>query len=257
MSVVGDAAGRRGPHIGRDMAPWFRKVEKALLLLRYGLKFPPRHGAWPKYEYLKPWLARRKPAVVVDVGVNTGQVFHLAHRLFPEAVLVGVEPLTELHLRLKGIYDGDERVRLHNCACGSADGETDFYVASDTQNSSTRAPTQDFYVERPHQRVVERRRVARRRLDALLEGLPGPMFVKIDVQGGEMDVLEGLDRALDRVDLIVIEAPFERAYDGAATFDDLYRYLTARGFEYRGALGQLTSPRTGEVRQEDSIYVRR
>jgi FkbM family methyltransferase len=243
-------------HISRDLTPLFRKLEKILLMLRYGFQFPRQHGAWPKYEYLKPWFVELKPAVVVDVGVNVGQFLHLVYRLFPEATIVGVEPLLELHQKLSKIYQTEKRVQLHACACGNIDAETEFYIVNDTQNSSTHSPTEDFYLERPDNKIVESRNVPVRRLDTLLGELSGPMCVKIDVQGGELEVLEGLGETLAQVDVIIIEAPFEHAYEGAANFDDIYRYLTARDFEYRGAIGQLNSPTTGHVRQEDAIYIR-
>ena len=83
------------------------------------------------------------------------------------------------------------------------------------------------------------------------------MLVKIDVQGVEFEVLQGAGERLDDVSAIIIESPFEVSYYGAAGFDEIYRFLTAWGFAYEGALGQLNSKPTGRVRQEDSIYVRR
>ncbi len=82
------------------------------------------------------------------------------------------------------------------------------------------------------------------------------MILKIDVQGAELEVLQGAGDRLDDVSAIVIESPFEQAYEGAAGFDDIYRFLNAKGFRYEGALGQLNSKKTGRVRQEDSVYVR-
>ncbi|MHA1568996.1 MAG: FkbM family methyltransferase, partial [Alphaproteobacteria bacterium] len=241
--------------IARDPAPFLRLVEKTLLMLRYVWRFPRVGGAWPKYEYLKPWFAALQPATVVDVGVNRGQFIHLAARLFPRAAIIGIEPLDELHRRVGAIYAGDDRVTLQCCACGADEGETEFFVTANDQNASTHRPTEAFYEERAGERVVQTRNVPVRRLDRLLSGHDGPMLIKIDVQGGEMEVLEGLGEKLADVMAIVIEAPFEGAYEGAAKFDDIYRYLTARGFAYRGALGQLNSPRTGHVRQEDSVYL--
>lgn len=242
--------------VGRDLSPLLHTVQKIILMLRYVTRFPRQTGAWPKYEYLKPWLAALRPATVVDVGVNAGQFLHLAARLFPAAAIVGIEPIKPLCDRVAAQYGGQSRVTLQCCACGAAEGEADFFVTGDSQNSSTHAPTDAFYDERPGERIVETLRVPVKRLDTLLEGRTGPMLVKIDVQGGEMEVLEGLGDRLSDVAALIIEAPFEKAYQGAAGFDAIYRYLTERGFAYRGALGQLNSPATGHVRQEDSVYLR-
>ena len=239
-----------------DPAPFMRRLEKLVLMLRYFGRFPRRHGAWPKYEYLKPWIAALDPKTVVDVGVNRGQFLILARRLFPDARIVGIEPQAALYDRLARIYRSDPAIRLHDCACGAVEGDADFYVMRNDQNSSLMAPGSAFVAERPGDGVAGRERVAVRRLDALLADCAGPMLVKIDVQGGELAVLEGMGAKLDAVAAIIVESPFEQAYEGASDFDDIYRFLTANGFSYQGALGQLVSARTGRVRQEDSVYLR-
>lgn len=105
--------------------------------------------------------------------------------------------------------------------------------------------------------MVRTETVPLRRLDALLDGCDGPMLLKVDVQGAELEVLKGAGDRLRDVSVILVEAPFEYAYDGASSFDDIYAFLTSQGFSYEGSLGQLVSRRTGRVMQEDSIYVRR
>ena len=82
------------------------------------------------------------------------------------------------------------------------------------------------------------------------------MLLKADVQRAELEVLQGAGDRLDDVTVIVIESPIEQAYEGAAGFDEIYRFLTAKDFRYEGALGKLNSRKSGRVRQEDSVYVR-
>lgn len=240
-----------------DPSERIRKIEKILLMLRFVWRFPRVRGAWPKYEYIKPWLAELSPASVVDIGVNHGQFLHLASRLWPDADIIGVEPNASLAEKAKTIYAGNPKIRVESCAVGAENGQIDLFVTANDQNSSIHQPTEAFHDDRQADGVVRTEPVALRRLDGLLAGVTGPMLVKIDVQGAELEVLQGAGDRLDDVSVIIIESPFEVSYDGAAGFDEIYRFLTARGFAYEGALGQLNSKHTGRVRQEDSIYVRR
>lgn len=233
-----------------------RKIEKALLMLRFVWRFPRIRGAWPKYEYLRPWLVDLQPATVVDVGVNHGQFLHLARRLWPGAFILGIEPNAVLVRKMSAIYAGDARVRIEACAVGEREGEAEFHVTRDDQSSSIHAPTEAYYDDREGDAVLRTETVPLRRLDRLLDGLEGPMILKVDVQGAELEVLKGAGGRLADVAAIVVEAPFERAYVGAAGFDEIYAFLTANGFAYEGSLGQLYSKRTGRVRQQDAIYVR-
>lgn len=240
-----------------DPSERIRKIEKLLLMLRFVWRFPRVKGAWPKYEYIKPWLAEFAPATVVDIGVNHGQFLHLASRLWPNSDIIGIEPNAALAQKANALYAGNPQIRVESCAVGAEDGTIELYVTANDQNSSIHEPTAAFHDDRTADGVVRTEPVALRRLDTLLDSEKGPMLVKIDVQGAELEVLQGAGDRLDDVSVIIIESPFEEAYDGAAGFDEIYRFLTARGFAYEGALGQLNSKHTGRVRQEDSIYVRR
>jgi FkbM family methyltransferase len=239
-----------------DPSESVRKIEKILLMLRFVWRFPRVKGGWPKYEYLKPWLADLAPATVVDIGVNHGQFLHLAARLWSDAQVIGVEPNAGLAAKADALYGDNPRVRIESCAVGAENGQINLFVTANDQNSSIHAPSAAFHDDRTDDGVVRTEAVALKRLDTLLDGDTGPMLVKIDVQGAELEVLQGAGDRLDDVAVIIIESPFEVAYDGAAGFDEIYRFLTARGFVYEGALGQLNSKHTGRVRQEDSIYVR-
>ena len=220
-----------------DPSESIRKLEKGLLMLRF---------VW--------WFPRR---TVVYVGVNHGQFLHLAARLWPDADIVGIEPNARIADEVAAAYAGNPNIRMETCAVGAEAGEIELFVTRDDQNSSIRRPTDAFEEERSGDGVVGTEKVPLKRMDGLLEGCAGPMLMKIDVQGAEMEVLRGTGDRLDDVEVMLIEAPFEKAYEGAAGFDEIYRFLTDRGFAYEGAMGQLNSRRTGRVRQEDSIYVRR
>lgn len=239
-----------------DPAHGFRTLEKALLMLRFFTRFPRQNGAWPKYEYLKPWIAALAPATIVDVGANKGQFLILARRLWPSAALVAIEPNTALYDGLRSCFAADSRARIHCCAAGSSSGEETLHITRDHQNSSLLSPSEDFGADRPDDGVLRTEPVTVARLDELLHGVAGPLFVKIDVQGTELAVLQGLGDRLADVMAFIVETPFERAYEGASDFHGIYCFLREHGFAYEGALGTLTSRRTGRVRQQDAVFIR-
>jgi FkbM family methyltransferase len=58
--------------------------------------------------------------------------------------------------------------------------------------------------------------------------LPGPCFIKIDVEGGELSVLKGAEETLQDCCGLLIESPVRDA--NGPQFIDLYAFLAARGF---------------------------
>ncbi|MGB0575153.1 MAG: FkbM family methyltransferase [Alphaproteobacteria bacterium] len=243
--------------LNADPSFGFRKFEKLMLAARLFWRFPRSHGAWPKYEYLKPWIIDQRPAAVIDVGINIGQFLHLAYRLWPEAKIIGVEPTADLADKMASLYKDDARVVVEACAASDKPGEATFHITKNSQNSSLLKPSDSFVADRPDDGLLRTETVKLRRMDDILKDQAGPLFVKIDVQGAEMDVLRGFGDRLVDIETLIVEAPFEEAYDGAGGFDDIYRYLADRGMDYAGPLGTLTSKNTGLVRQEDAVFVKR
>jgi hypothetical protein len=60
--------------------------------------------------------------------------------------------------------------------------------------------------------------------------LPAPEIVKIDVQGGELEVIKGFGHCLDAVVAVELEASFVEHYEGQASLATIYRFLVERGF---------------------------
>jgi FkbM family methyltransferase len=71
-------------------------------------------------------------------------------------------------------------------------------------------------------------------LDEIIEtkGLPRPDFLKIDVQGLSLEVLQSGDRCLsDDVIGLHVEVEFLESYSGQKTFGEVHEYLYPLGFE--------------------------
>ena len=70
------------------------------------------------------------------------------------------------------------------------------------------------------------------RLDDLCEerGLTGPFVVKVDVEGGELRVLDGASRVLEDTELVLLEVNMFRFLPDAPDFGDVVAYMKQRGF---------------------------
>jgi FkbM family methyltransferase len=69
-------------------------------------------------------------------------------------------------------------------------------------------------------------------LDAIVarKGFPAPDFIKMDVQGAEMDVLLGAQNTLKTVQTLVLELQHVRYNTGAPLRDEVIAYLDTIGF---------------------------
>jgi FkbM family methyltransferase len=141
------------------------------------------------------WSVLEPGMTFLDVGANQG-VYSIvaALRLKGSGAVIAFEPSPreyerlELHFRLNGMAGA----RAEMLALGAASGRMNFFqVASgDTSRSGLRAPESgDPVNEIPVQSMT---------LDeyASMRGLDQIDFIKLDVEGGEMDVLRGASKAL-------------------------------------------------------------
>ena len=99
-------------------------------------------------------------------------------------------------------------------------------------------------------------KVAVERLDDIVspDWIVDHCLLKIDVQGYELRVLEGAVKTLDRIRVVLVETGIASLYADDASFDEVYRFLTERGFTYAGSVDQLMSPRDGRPLQQDSVF---
>jgi len=95
-------------------------------------------------------------------------------------------------------------------------------------------------------------------LDRELKSVPleDPILLKLDVQGYEVQVLEGAAETLKKVDYVLLEASFRPLYEGEKTFLDIARMMEARGFEFLRPVAWLSDPHNGEVLQMDALFAK-
>ena len=143
-------------------------------------------------------LARllRRPGALLDVGANLGQTLLKVKALAPELEYVGFEPSLRCawHLRQLIALNAFERCRLYPVALGCETAMIELLSGSETDPAATTVP--GF---RADETRLQRQYVSVFRGDDLVRDLAGEVAaVKIDVEGGELDVLVGLEQTIAR-----------------------------------------------------------
>lgn len=172
-------------------------------------------------------------AVFVDVGANIGYYTRLASTLVgPTGHVHAFEPLPSALPLLAANTEGRAHVTVQPLAVGAQAGELDFYVR----------PMGDTSSLEPHP-DAERIRVRVTTLDAELAGLPRLDLLKIDVEGYELEVLQGA-RELIRTHQPVVYFEFLVAYNEnrGLTLDDYRAILEPMGYTFYWTSHAATGP---------------
>jgi hypothetical protein len=83
-----------------------------------------------------------------------------------------------------------------------------------------------------------------------------PAMLKIDVQGYELQVLQGCQTLLDAFDFIFAELSFVELYTGQALAPQVIGWLSDQGFELRGCFASALSYKDGQMIQGDFLFRR-
>jgi len=191
-----------------------------------------------------------RPQTVIDVGVAAGSPDLYA--AFPEAYLLLVEPLSVFEPQLQAIlkkYRGSYVL----AAAGAENGRVAFnvhiqYLEGSSILKETMGPEADGEeIDAP---LI--------RLDDVVEerALSGPFLIKVDVQGAELNVLEGAPRTLRRADAVALEVSLFQFMKGAPEFHEVIAFMKGRGFVAFDIVLGWNRPLDNALGQVDIVFVK-
>ena len=205
-----------------------------------------------------PWFHSLSLETVLDVGAYVGRYAETIHALLPDVKIYSFEPLGDCFRELEQRANRIPQLTAFNYGLGDEVGEQTLQRHDFAPSSSLLKMTSIHKGAFPNSAESQPVTIRLQRLDDVAEGLQLrlPMLVKIDVQGFEDRVLSGGENTIKKASAIIIEASFVPLYEGQPLFNDIHRQLAGWGFLYAGSVGQLRSDTTGEVLQEDSLFLR-
>jgi len=137
-----------------------------------------------RHETRLLWVLLRDTRTAIDVGANLGWYSVLASKAMIEGTVHAFEPNPDVLPYLAANAAERGAIQVHGCALAENNGQIDFFCASSSNLSSAA------------RMVGKRVRVPTTTLDdfARAELMREPVFVKVDVEGGELSVLRGARR---------------------------------------------------------------
>ena len=190
------------------------------------------------YRCIRRVDARQEIRVVLDVGANSGEWAATVAKCLPSAELHCFEPQPACQLALQSLSKHNPRVHVHAMALGAQNGRLAMNANRFTPSSSFLRMTKRHVDLWPATADTAEIEVLVRCLDDETSSLGTGMFLKIDVQGYELQVLQGATDTLTRTTLIVAEVLFESLYENQSGVADLIAHLDAQGFRLAEVLHQ-------------------
>jgi len=210
-------------------------------------------GVMPAVEHIEA-MRRYSPKTLIDVGANKGQFSLMARYVFPDVEIHAFEPLEGERMIYERVVQPP--ARTYPVALGRTQSEATFFVTSRADSSSLLRPAaaqEAAYGVQAKTSIT----VPVMRLSEVvdLSTLPRPILLKLDVQGGELDVLKGVESSLPLIDLIYCEASFVELYHGQPLAGEIVAYLASQNLNLRGVFNQSITSGFGPT-QADFLFSR-
>jgi FkbM family methyltransferase len=187
--------------------------------------------------HLKSFFRRTGINCVIDVGAHLGEYADEIREVGYRGRIVSFEPVRASYDALVHKAKAHRDWIIQHCALGSDDGEKEMNLYQGTVFNSFLA-SNHVGAERfgAALGLAAKERVAMRRLDRVFEtciaGIASPrVFLKMDTQGWDLEVLKGASGILDRLVGIQSELAVKHCYDGMTPYTAALEHYGSLGFQ--------------------------
>ena len=193
--------------------------------------------------------------LVLDVGAGDGGWAHGLRERGYAGRIVSFEPLPESFAALDSRRDGTWEA--HQVALGAEPGRRELQVSANRVSSSLLPMAELHLRTAPESAVTGAVEVEVARLDDLDVVRPGERaYLKIDVQGTELDVLHGATATLASVRLLEAELSTVTLYEGQPLIGEVIQHVQREGFDLIGLERAFRDRETGDVLQVNGLFRR-
>lgn len=198
--------------------------------------------------------------LVLDVGANAGQYGIEIRRNGYAGRIVSFEPASETFARLRETSQSDPLWTARQVALGSEPGTATLNLAANDGKSSSFLDQRDVsFGTTATARYVGAETVEVSTLETVgpeIASKQDRVLLKIDVQGLEVEVLDGAGSFLERVQAIETELSLYPMYEDQPDWRELCDRIGELGFVFFAVDPGYSDPRSGRLVEMDGLFVR-
>ena len=197
--------------------------------------------------------------LVLDVGANDGGFGGYLRELGYVGTIRSFEPLKSAYEKLRLRCSKDSSWFAENYALGSSSSSRDIHIAGNSESSSFLEMLPAHLEAAPSSVFCAKEKVEIKALDDIFDEVANGfrnVFLKIDTQGFEQEVLKGAQSSLRGVSAVQLEVSTVPLYEGALLFHELHAFMRDSGFELVDIEPMFADKISGRVLQADAVFQR-
>ena len=200
---------------------------------------------------------------IVDVGANEGQFILKLLKMGFKGSIFSFEPVTDAYKKLLiNVAKNKKRVSWHvfeKCGLGSKNFSQDIFVSKNSESSSLLKILPKHTNLKPLSKIISTEKINIKILDSFyddVEKLDKNIFLKIDAQGYELEILKGAEKTLKLITALVVEVSLVKLYEKQPLWLDIVNFLKERNFIVWSVDRVMGDIRTGESYQLDITFAK-
>lgn len=167
-----------------------------------------------------------RPKTVFDVGVGKGTPW--LYNAFPHSHFVLLEPQKEFEPELERIC-AEIDAEYHLVGVGRKEQLLPIYQLMSSSTGSSFLPPNNYNQQQWGPSQQSENNISIVPLDTYQE-CPSPFFLKLDVEGYELEVLRGATKILAKTDVVLLEVAIEERQVGEPDLIDIGMFMKDNGF---------------------------
>ncbi|MDY6868003.1 MAG: FkbM family methyltransferase [Chloroflexota bacterium] len=213
----------------------------------------------PEYQIFQS-MKKFEIDLVLDIGANEGQFSSEIRSVGYKGQIFSFEPLSEAHKKITQTARRDKSWTVHpRCAIGDYDGNVEINISGNSFSSSVLPMTNAHSSVAKNSAYIGSEKVPIARLDSVAPkyiSSTSRVFIKIDTQGFEWQVLDGASETLKNAQGVLCEMSLVPLYEGQYLWMDILKRLENEGFTLWALQRGFTDMNNGRTLQMDGLFFR-
>jgi FkbM family methyltransferase len=199
--------------------------------------------------------------LVFDIGANAGQYAMGIIDAGYTGRVVSFEPLSSVHKKTTESSNKYPNWQVaQRCAIGNKRDEIEINISENSVSSTLLNMLDSHYQGAPESKIIGKEKVQVYPLDEIAPNFiqsSKNIFIKIDVQGFEKQVLEGASSMIQKAKGIEMEISIIPLYENQNwLLPEVLGFMSNNGFKLKSISPAFTNNKTGEMLQCNGIFFR-
>ena len=196
---------------------------------------------------------------ILDVGANKGQYAQELRNIRFEGDIISFEPISGVFDVLKENFKNDSKTSVNNFALGDKEETKTINISKNLSSSSFLSRAKHLEENATQTEYISEEKVKIKVLDLIYDSICSPedvVFLKLDTQGYEKNILNGAKESLKKIKGIQIELALKPSYKEAPNYKEIIKIIEDSGFTLFSLEEGFEDEKTGQLLEVDGVFFR-